>query len=465
MLIYNSLSQTSFNYIYSSPLSEISRSILEDHDGNLYFSIENFQYGLIIKLNNAGKFLDSLRIDNSDGTCNLAELIPFSETQFVALGTWSEDSLSQLWYVRFDYDLNIIEERKLNTEGQFIFSFRHIVNQNNNIVLMAHYHKPPAYNMDVCMFELTLEGVLIRSMYFNTSSSFNSGFSVLEDPKNCTYKVFAKSGLSSRLPYIINVIDTSFNLLYTHYLPYFFIESPGSTKWINDSVYTLSGRRYSLATSEWDIGILKVNRNDSVLASNYFGKPDTVDWSGNYKSHDFISKDNIYLAGSSNTYAYPYQQEYSWIMLNVLDSNLGLKHQHFYGGDAFYLVNTILATQDSGCVLSCSRYDYLTQYNEFDVYILKVNKDGLMVSVPEEGALDDPQCRIFPNPGLETVTIVTDDPSQFQLFDLTGRIMFDISLTDKHNLVNVSGLKSGVYLYRMLGKDSIISCSGKWIKQ
>jgi len=75
-----------------------------------------------------------------------------------------------------------------------------------------------------------------------------------------------------------------------------------------------------------------------------------------------------------------------------------LKWQKYYGGDACYLLMSILATQDGGCVMAGSRYDYQTQNMERDVYILKVDEDGLITwayNIPEVTK----ETLIYPNPG------------------------------------------------------------------
>jgi len=197
----------------------------------------------------------------------------------------------------------------------------------------------------------------------------------------------------------------------------------------------------------------------------YFEVDDTVEWPGLFKSLDFISTDNIFYGGSFNTYAYPWQVEPSWIMLNILDSDLNLKAQHYYGGDASYTVNAILATSDSGCIMACSRYDYLTQYNEFDVYILKVNKDGLLVSVLENPIINSSACELYPNPGKETLYLVSKlDDLHIELFDVNGKLKFNLQLESGSNKLDVCNLPGGIYLYRVFDKKKHQVQTGKWLK-
>jgi hypothetical protein len=460
--------QSTFKYLYSSPLNEISKSLFEDNDGNIYFAVKNYNYALIIKLDYEGLFLDSISIYNPEGSCNLEELIKIDDDHFVALGNWKSDTISELWYVLFDINLEIESDKRLDSYGLYIFDFQHIINHNGNIVFIADY-MPPQSDVDVCMYEITTEGQVLRSTFFNTIYEFNSANSLLENNYDSIYKVFTTrplGPLSSRMPCFINLVDSNFNLLDYSLVHNLFINSRASAKWVNDSTYLLAGKWYVPYVEEWDIGILQVNREDSVLLSASFGKPDTVDWAGNYKCLDFISNNNIFFVGSSNTYTYPFQIEPSWIMVNILDSNLNLKSQQFYGGDASYFVNSILATQDSGCLISCSRYDYLTQHEENDVYILKVNQDGLLVSTPENPVINTKTCYIFPNPGNDLLNINSPkDGLQIQLFNVTGKRVGEVGISSGTNSISVSSLAPGIYFYQITDQKRENIQTGKWIKR
>jgi hypothetical protein len=315
------------------------------------------------------------------------------------------------------------------------------------------------------MYEITKEGDLIRSKFFYTTFIYNAAYSLLQDMHDSTYKVFAKSPLNNRVQCTLNIVDTNFNTIKHSNGLNSHINNNTSARWINDSTYLLAGKWLFLSNGEWDLEILKIARTDSILSNAYFGKQDTIDWPATYESLDFISPNNVFLAGSSNSYSFPFQNEPSWIMLNILDLNLNLKNQRFYGGDAFYLVNAILATQDSGCVLSCSRYDYLIQNEENDVYILKVNQDGLLVSTPENPIINTKAHYIYPNPGGDLLNINSPlDRLKVQLINLIGRMECEVELSVGTNSISVSCLPAGVYLYRIMDKYQQIIQSGKWIK-
>jgi hypothetical protein len=456
-------SQPTFDFLYSSSLDETSRSLLEDQEGSIYFPIENFQYGLIIKVNNSGHFLDSVRVDNPEGTCNLGELIGINNEFFVTLGHWSNGSEYYLWFVKLDYNLQVIEDKKLDSEGWLVHNFKYIINHKGNIVFIAEYTLDGS-TLEDCIYEITTDGLMINKVFFDQPSGFNQAFSIIENKFDYTYKIFTRTPLSSRVESTYNILDSNFYIInngtfgdaiYTH----------NTARWINDSTYLITGKKYYLEENEWDLGILKVSGEDSILSYLYIGAPDTVEWPGLFKSLDFISIDNIFYPGSYNTYFYPWQMETNWIMLNILDSDLNIISQHYYGGDAYYAVSAVLATQDSGCVMACQRYDHLTQNNEFDVYILKVNKDGLLVSVPENPILNSSACELYPNPGKEILNIESKlNDLQIEIFDVNGRLKSYLQLESGSNKLNVSNLPRGIYLYRVFDKKKYQVQSGKWLK-
>jgi hypothetical protein len=465
MYISISKSQTTFEYLLRSPLDEISRSMIEDAEGNIYFTVENFQFASIKKLDPFGNLIDSVEIYNPQGTCNLSELIRIDAGHFVVLGHWTTDTGSVLWYTKFNNDLNLILDNKIASYGIRLSGFKHIVRHNGNIVFSAQYTVSPT-DWRICMYEITTDGDFVRNKFFVPTISFtNLASTLLEDTLHNNYKLFSMVPVASR-SYLssITYLDTVFNVTESILLNSGIVGDQNTAKWLNDSTYLLTSRRRDLVYFETDIGICKMTSDDSLLSAAYFGKPDTVDYAGLYNNLDFISHNNIFFAGESNIYAY-YQNVPSWIMLNIVDSNLNLKSQHFYGGDVFYLVNSILATQDSGCVLSCSRYDHNIQDNEFDVYILKVNKDGLLVSTPETPEINRQLCTVYPNPGSEMVNVNSiKDGLQFQLLDLTGKLQLATSLGKGNNLLDASGLAAGIYLYRIMDKENQTVQTGKWLR-
>jgi hypothetical protein len=455
--------QSTYEYLRVNPLDEVATSLIDDQSNNIYFPVINYQNALIIKLDPNGLLLDSVQIFNPSGSCILSELIRVNDSQLVALGEWSDDSTSQLWFTKFDNNLNQLDDKKINSNGFPVYEFRSIINQTGNIVFIANYTKSQS-SIDVCIYEITQDGILVKTRFFN-STFINFGYSLLEDVSTFSYKIFSYLPLDLKTMCFLNILDTNFNVTDTRSM-YEYIDGNNSARWINDSTYLLTGERYTSFDKETDLGIIKVNKVDSVIASTYFGKPDTVDLPGLYMNLDYITPDKIFFCATTNSYSWPFQYEPSWIMVNILDPDLNLTIQQYYGGDAFYLVNSVLVTQDSGCVLACSRFDYLSQNNEYDVYILKVNKDGLLVSTPEYTIINKNACYLYPNPGNDLLRINSlKNDLTFQLFDLKGRLLTPVQLRTGSNVISVADFPPGIYLYSITNRKGHTIQTGKWMRQ
>jgi hypothetical protein len=470
-LSYISLSfaQSTFEYSYSTSNNEMSIDLAEDGDGNIFIPIINNQYALIIKLDSEGVIIDSLRIFNQQGTCKLEYLVSIDDEHFGALGNWYTDSTAQFWYVLLNKNLDVLHDKKINSDNNHITDFQAIINHRGNIVFIASYFIPEITMDDVCMYEISTEGDVIRSHFFNSPATFNFPCALLEYQNSRNYKVISTGRLDSiptRLTSFINLVDTNFNLITYEPIHSNDIHPRTSALWLSDSLYVMAGKWLPIGSNDWDLGILKLTSEDSILFSASFGKIDTCDWSGNFKCIDNISPNNIFFVGTNNTYSGYFQNSPSWIMVNILDSGLNLKNQQFYGGDAYYNVMSVLATQDSGCVIACTRYDYIIQDEDYDVYILKVNKEGLLVSVHENPIINDEPCFIYPNPGHDAFHVSSSTKNLLlQLFDMTGKMQMELPIEKGDNLVQVFELPAGIFLYRIIDSKNQLIQAGKWLKQ
>jgi hypothetical protein len=461
--------QSTFEYSYSTSNNEMSIDLAEDGDGNIFIPIINNQYALIIKLDSEGIFIDSLTIYNHEGTCKLEYLVSIDDEHIGALGNWYTDSTAQFWYLLLNKNLEVLEDKKINSDNNHITDFQAIINHRGNIVFIASYFIPNITMDDVCMFEISTEGDMIRSHFFNSPALFNIPCSLLEYPNNSKYKVFSTGRLDTiptRLTSFINLVDTNFNLIDYEPIHSNDIHPRTSALWLSDTLYVMAGKWLPIGSNDWDMGILKLTSEDSILYSASFGKIDTCDWSGNFKCIDNISQNNVFFIGTNNTGNPYFQESSSWIMVNILDSDFGLKSQQFFGGDAYYNVMSVLATQDSGCVISCTRYDYLNQPDDYDTYILKVNKDGLLVSIPENPITTPEPCIIYPNPGYDAFHVNSSiDNLLLQLFDMTGKLQVEVPIEKGDNQVQVPGLPAGIFLYRISDCKNQLIQAGKWMKQ
>lgn len=144
-------------------------------------------------------------------------------------------------------------------------------------------------------------------------------------------------------------------------------------------------------------------------------------------------------------------------MLNNLDFNLNLKWQQFYGGDAFYHLRGLKATQHGGCLMYATCYDENTQFEEYDVYVLKVDSSGILTSAGNYPSFRIQQLAIFPNPARDNITIRYPDLFCFDskdiiIFNSLGKQVKRIPATQNasETKVDLTGLPAGLYFALLL---------------
>jgi len=295
----------------------------------------------------------------------------------------------------------------------------------------------------------------------------------LEDTENKVYKVFGH-GLypNTNVSYDELIeFDSIFNFVSVDTIAWK-LRSQHTSIWLDDSTYLLTGHKSVQNPSRTDIGIVKLNKEDELLAADHFGKPgDTVTYAGVNNNVDFVTKDNIYFGGTSNFIVnqWPWQTDNSWILLVNLDSNLNVNWLRFYGGDAFYHLWGLLATQDGGCLMYAVRYDEAVNFQEYDVYILKVDSNGLLTSDREYPSISINELIIFPNPAWNQITVKYPDifnhrAREVVIFNALGKEVKRIPRPpgQPESPIDMTGLASGMYIAVLKSEGEKIA-TGKFV--
>ena len=111
-----------------------------------------------------------------------------------------------------------------------------------------------------------------------------------------------------------------------------------------------------------------------------------------------------------------------------------------------------------------NRYDDDTQDQERDIYIVKVDSNGL-ITWTQEIPIDKPETMVYPNPGTNQLNIKTiSNEIDFELLSINGQVVIRQMLYDNCSNINVESLKSGIYFYRLFDKKNKTVETGKWIK-
>ncbi len=472
---YSAFAQNGFELIISTLKHEKLFEAQEDNFG--YYTMVGFKTDVIALKQNAyliqvspfGEITFEYEYDLLDSNSLFANIHYLNDNYIIigGKGAQSEEIKNQLWIKVLDMNLSEIVDITYDLQEYYLVDYHSILNNDGNIVFCGVvFH--PLFDTDIMLFEFTPEGDSVNSKIYNLED-FQFAYDLIENNNLSGYKLITR-GVYANMPqwpgYLFET-DSLFQNINLDTIPRK-IYDQNSAKRLSNFSYLLTGKKWFHEPSHVQMGIIKLNAGEVVLAENYFGMGgDTNNYPGSHSNLDFISTDNIYFGGIANVVPVqmPWQQENSWILLNNLDSSLNLKWQKYYGGDAFYYLWGLTATQDGGCIMLCTKYDHLVQYHEYDILILKVDSNGLITSFGETPAISIEDIIVFPNPGRELINVRGLNLSgTFILYNITGAIIRSTKVSNTNPTISVKDIPAGIYFYRIVDNDVAIK-SGKWVKR
>ena len=474
---FSTTAQSSFELIIKTDKHELAADVIELDNGDYIMCgvintpDQDDRSGLLYKISSDGDILKKKEYFFTDSISMLTDLLTTQDNRIISMG-WkgllSTSYLNKIWYNEIDTGLNEILFKIYSLDSNYLYGAYNSLIDNNKIVL-GGTAIDSLTGTDIFLYSLTTNGDSLNSTFLQMQS-IQSEYWFSKYPDKSKYQLCFFGNMPpapANYPGKIATFDSLLNFIQVDTIPRFLYHH-NTVKWLNNSEYILTGKKHFSSPSHRVLGILKIDTNNNVINENYIGKePDTINYPGSGRNMDFIESNNIYYGGVANFIPeqYPWQVEPSWIMLNNLDSNLNINWQRFYGGDAFYYLWGLRATQDGGCIMLCTRYDHNTQYHEYDIYILKVDPDGLITRINENSELEIRNAIIYPNPGTNHINIKTilKNPT-FELIDLKGKTIIRKTLNTSTKQINTSNIPSGMYFYRIHNNEKIIE-SGKWVKR
>ncbi|MBL7113048.1 MAG: T9SS type A sorting domain-containing protein [Bacteroidales bacterium] len=465
---FHGYSQHSFELLISNTHDEYPFEILQWGSEDYFIttiSREDYTskyFSKIIRISCTGEITGEREVENPDGDCILYNLLQTGENSMVAIGEWKYvGTNSDIWYVGLDTSLNIQWSKKYDLSADWIIFIRSFINSEGKIISGASIAQFPLPSTSKVVFmETSLEGDSLFGCYnltgnspmFNDILEFDTGYLAIS------------YGFSSYPGSEILTLDRSFNILAIDSIPHRF-ERALTAKKKNDSSYYLTGNYYF--NSQSDIGIELLNQEHQQIYFTYTGDPQLRDYGGADQSMDYFFPDTIFTAGTNNIDPYnPYYSTFhSFYCLNNFDSTLNLRWTKFYGGDAYYVLRYILATSDGGALLSGTKYDDSNPDNKLDIYIVKVDSCGLITGINGDQISSGDHAVIYPNPGSDYFNIrsgIQISGAWFTLYNLYGKQILKLQLTDRHYRIDTQRLVPGAYVWTIQYKEREVG-NGKWV--
>lgn len=477
VLPYYLNAQHTFEKMIISTEDQIINSIIEDINGNYVMvgriknnNTSHFN-GYLLRIDSEGNLIQNEEYGQNDtSACGFFNIHYFNNYYFF-LGSYSINSTlsSKLWYMKLNANLEIEDEKLLNVPNDRWFSYMNsIIDSDSNFIITGYttrYDNSNNYNNDAFFYKLDLDGDSLNSNFLTSNVPLYFSFDIAESNDSSQYYAFVShfESTSGGQKLILNkdldsiAIDPIPMGIYDFYSP----------TYISETEVLLCGKGSPGQSELYALNAISINDQTELIDYNHF------EIGGNMREHPAMfngvskNENDIYIGGTSNLdYYNPFWSTFdSWFHLIKINPDISPVWEYWYGGDAYYFLYNILATSDGGCIMVGSRYDYETQNQERDIYIAKVNSEGLIVWT-QEIPVGKKLATIYPNPGTNLLNIKTkNNELNFELIDATGKVLISKQLYSIHETLNTESIKTGVYFYRLTDQNNKIHETGKWIKK
>jgi hypothetical protein len=403
---------------YQGPVSDIIIS-----NNQYYFSaVEEYNsgwfneyYSFICRVTESGEYYSTGILNNTNINL-LGTSVKLDNDNLLAIGHYylpENNESFALWQVEYDLGLQIINEKIDNIDIKFGYIMNSFKGYSHDIYFQCAGNSTPfapGTNRSYLARLDQQQNIIIDTLLNKGSFDFA--------PYPEDQKIIIQSRGLDDTPglefYQINVLDTNFMFISTplSFIPdslgYFF-----SIEFSEDSNYYFSGMRYA----------------------------------GNGTSY------NSFAASKAN------------IELQQLkmDTSLSVISQHFYGGDKNYMLNSIKTTTEGDVLLlgRCSELDT----DLWNIFIMKVDENGLITSIKEEPEIPIKNAIITPNPGKDYLHLHTGIyPAQLQIFNINGQLVLEEVIQKNVTTIQTQSLSSGTYVWQLL-KDGKVVETDKWVKE
>ena len=429
-----------------------------------------FSKGIIIKISQNGEIIDSITVKNQNQRIYLKQIIIDTANTFIIQGIKSDTITpfqnNSLKFIKIDTALIYLSNKDYSFPSDYqIFNSFLDKGKNNELLIVGTVLNPIVGYLFLYKLNRNFDSLQAK-FYVNESPMFGTA---VKELNNGNFWVLR--GIQSYYA----LIDSNFNLVSPEegVIPEY-INGNNAVKWDSDTSFYLAGDYIpeTSRVSDHDIGFIRQYHPFDSTGSlfNSWGARDTVDFPALYTSIDYHNKDSIFIGGTKNMgYGGTFFSIPSWYVLMQTDSMLNIRWEHFYGGDAHYLMTDLTSTSDGGCIMAGTRFDYIAHPNlhKRDIYIIKVNNEGLITSTDGKPSPIVHSAIVFPNPGNEVMQIrvaVQYPLSLLRLFDMNGRLVVKKKIQGTSATINTAFLPKGTYIYTITGENGLHE-NGKWVKK
>jgi hypothetical protein len=461
----------------------------ENEGGGNFLENTNHEYVGLLNKYNPESGIYELYINKISNTGELLLQVNYSKPDSTSYYTYIiQTSTNPVEYLISGYGY------PYNNKGTNIYDFFIKVDSNFNIIWQKTYHLvSPELNVLLEYHQRLLKkkdsGYVFGSLYDHAGDNRLVFFEMGENGDSIAYRIYEgdSAGLflydlyynydsSAYLvdmrggPYQIATFNFNFNQIKSTILPTY--HKKMTSKLLPDGSIVSGGLYEAILLNPYrlvdQLCIIKHDTSLTLTDSSYFTNPDHEigKREGYYNSIDYHYPNSIYVAGTYDYDIGVWVSHPSWIALAKFDSSLNLLTEKYIGGDAYYMLWDIVATHDGGVLLSTSRYDYQTQYQEHDLYVIKLDSLDMLVGNTEHRNKLVKSAMVYPNPARNYFYVKTAEKGvSFTMFDMKGKAVLKQPLATAGTTTIITlpaGTPQGNYLWRITRRNKTIE-TGKLI--
>lgn len=191
------------------------------------------------------------------------------------------------------------------------------------------------------------------------------------------------------------------------------------------------------------------------------------------QGHDLTLDGKVLFAMTENYFPGPPNPEVgtqpSRIRLYRMDTLLNVECEFLVDGfedNAYYFLTRVKATSDGGAMLIGSRRDLFTMEQPRG-WVMKLGPDQCYTGISEVS--EQYRADVFPNPGVHEFTLVLNGApvtgARLDLFNAIGGHHRSLRFDGNTMQIRTEDLPSGLYVYRVNGRDGGLLASGRWVKE
>jgi len=452
-----------FEYQNLSDQMQIASFSFQDANDEYIIATDASQDSKIIKLDNHGNLLNTRMLKRDGYEVRIWHIFEKNDN-YIALGIQSYLELDStlLWILEMDKELNILNENHHFIAHHFTGLPFQCNTQYSDTLICTGSGVVDGIPLDQYGFKyISIDEVIMSPMDWGFFEITNDIIVFPDNPDR----------------YLINgfdlyITDAAFNIIDA--FSTFHYGQVGDMHLLSDSTFLLAGKDLFSGgpggPNQIRIGIFDytISEINSVLIGSAVS--DSVSYTTFSKSIDTFG-DNIYLGGTSRVieeFPITLQEGNSNFILGKYDHDLDEQWVKLYGGDAYYFMTHMHATNDGGCLMIGTKHDYINTPGVNQLYVLKVDSDGEITNTTTI-PLQTNTFSIYPNPATDYMVlefeenIILPENAIFEIYDLLGRKMLEQKINNEITNIDVRSFGAATYVVvvkdgdgRVIGEERVV---------